>query len=109
MTRRGVLQTLSAGALASVTPLAFANNAQITAARIWPSDLYTRMTLEASAAVPFKYFVLDNPRRLVVDMQGVSINEVMKTVPSKVLARDPYINQIRVGQFDQNTVRIVVD
>ena len=109
MTRRGMLQTFSAGAVLTVAPLAFANTAQITAARIWPSELYTRMTLEASSAVQFKYFTLDNPRRLVVDMQGVTINEVLKAVPSKVLARDPYISQIRVGQFDGGTVRIVVD
>lgn len=109
MTRRGVLQTLGASALMSVSPLAFANSAQIVAARIWPSDLYTRMTLEASNAVQFKYFTLDNPNRLVVDMQGVDINDILKSIPSKVLARDPYISQIRVGQFDQNTVRIVMD
>ncbi|AUZ05516.1 MULTISPECIES: N-acetylmuramoyl-L-alanine amidase [Vitreoscilla] len=107
--RRGVLQVLGAGACASLTPKAFANNAQVVATRLWPSDLYTRMTLEVSAGVPFKYFTLDNPSRLVVDVSGISINEVLKSMPSKVLARDPFIQSIRVGQFNDTTVRIVMD
>lgn len=107
--RRGVLQVLGAGACATLTPKAFANNTQVVATRLWPSDLYTRMTLEVSAGVPFKYFTLDNPNRLVVDVSGIGINEVLKAMPSKVLARDPFIKSIRVGQFNDTTVRIVMD
>ncbi len=111
LTRRQLLQAAAGGILISVTPIAALaqGSAQMIAVRLWPANAYTRMTLEASAQVKYKYFALDGPARLVVDIEGMHLNEVLQTLTQKVLSTDPYIKTVRVGQFNPETVRIVME
>ena len=81
----------------------------MVAVRIWPATAYTRMTLESDSALQYKQFTLANPNRLVVDIQGASLNSVLQTLPQKVLPLDPYIASVRVGQFNADTIRVVLD
>lgn len=81
----------------------------ITAARVWPAQDYTRVTLEAKSAVVYKQFTLENPERLVLDIENVEINSVLKSLSSKILPDDPYIRQVRVAQNKSHVVRVVVD
>ncbi len=104
----------AAGLFFTLTPIstALAKTAkpvQFVAARIWPALSYTRVTIEASAVLQFQHFLLDNPNRLVVDIQNTNINTVLQGIPKKVLADDPFIRSIRVGQNTPTTVRIVID
>ena len=57
----------------------------------------------------FKYFQLKNPDRLVIDIQGSATNQFLRELSNKVLPLDPYIASVRVGQFNPETIRIVMD
>ncbi|KEY44400.1 N-acetylmuramoyl-L-alanine amidase [Pantoea agglomerans] len=81
----------------------------IVAVRIWPSSTYSRMTLESNVALKYKQFALSNPERLVIDIQGLHLNPVLKGVDKQVRVDDPFIKNARVGQFDSNTVRVVLE
>lgn len=110
LNRRHLLQQGSALLLLGISPLARANGEhQIVAVRIWPAQAYTRTTIESTHALRHKHFLLDNPRRLVIDLQGASLNQTIQSLPQKLIATDPYIAGIRVGQFTADTVRIVMD
>ena len=110
LTRRTLLGACSGSLLLSISPTAWARTAaQMVAVRIWPATAYTRMTLESDSALQYKQFTLANPNRLVVDIQGASLNSVLQTLPQKVLPLDPYIASVRVGQFNADTIRVVLD
>ncbi|MBU3637476.1 N-acetylmuramoyl-L-alanine amidase [Polynucleobacter sp. es-MAR-4] len=83
--------------------------AKILGVRIWPAEDYTRITLESDKALPITQQLLTNPDRLVVDVQGMEFNSTLKDLVAKVKPNDPYISQIRVGQFQPGMVRLVFD
>jgi len=83
--------------------------AKILGVRIWPAEDYTRITLESDKALPITQQLLTNPDRLVVDVQGMELNSTLKDLVAKVKPNDPYISQIRVGQFQPGMVRLVFD
>lgn len=86
----------------------FAENT-ITAARVWPAREYTRLAIEAAAPVSYKQLTLKNPDRLVLDLEGVQLNTVLKSLADKISADDPYILKIRVAQYQPDVVRVVID
>ncbi|PSJ79985.1 N-acetylmuramoyl-L-alanine amidase [Neisseria iguanae] len=113
LTRRQMVRQ-AAGLFFTLTPISAAQGksgkaAHFVAARIWPAHSYTRVTLEASSVLRFQHFLLDHPNRLVVDIQNANINTVLQSISKKVLADDPFIRSIRVGQNTPTTVRIVID
>lgn len=111
ISRRKLLIASTGTLLISLTPFARAANAgaDIVASRIWPATAYTRMTLESTTPIQFKYFQLKNPDRLVIDIQGSVTNQALRQLSSKVIPMDPYIASIRIGQFNPETIRIVMD
>ena len=92
-----------------LTELDLAWGAKILGVRIWPSEDYTRITLESDTPLPITQQVLTNPDRLVVDVQGLELNPTLKDLVAKVKPNDPYVSQIRVGQFQPSVVRLVFD
>ena len=93
LTRRQVVRQ-AAGLLFTLTPIASAlakaaPPAQFVAARIWPSHAYTRITIESSRALQYQHFALENPGRLVIDIQNANINSVLQGISGKVLPDDP--------------------
>ena len=111
LTRRQIVRAAGASLVLSVRPLAWGKRAapQFVAVRIWPANAYTRITLEASQRLDYKYFTIDNPRRLVIDIRGVTLNNVLQGLGGKVQSSDPYISGIRAGQNTPDTVRVVID
>jgi len=107
--RRRLLQGVAASWLLSVSRIGFAASSHVIAVRVWPSSTYTRVTLESNTELKYKQFALTNPDRVVVDIEGVQLNSVLKGIVGQVRADDPYLKQARVGQFDQNTVRLVLE
>ena len=107
--RRRLLQGVAASWLLSVSRTGFAASSHVIAVRVWPSSTYTRVTLESNVELKYKQFALTNPDRVVVDIEGVHLNSVLKGIAGQVRADDPYLKQARVGQFDQNTVRLVLE
>lgn len=81
----------------------------VTAARVWPAQDYTRITLEASKPIVYKMTLLKDPERVVVDIDNVDVNPVLKSLSEKILGSDPYIAQLRIARFKPGTVRLVVD
>lgn len=96
----------------SLTSLLFNNTVNantVTAVRIWPADMYTRITLEAEKPILYKMTILKDPERVVVDVEDIDLNTVIKALGEKVSEGDPYIAKIRVANFKPNVVRLVVD
>ncbi|MBS6033745.1 MAG: N-acetylmuramoyl-L-alanine amidase AmiC [Pantoea sp.] len=107
--RRRFLQGTGALLLLSVSRVGMAAKNHIVAVRIWPSSTYSRMTLESNVALKYKQFALSHPERLVIDIEGLHLNTVLKGVDKQVRVDDPFIKNARVGQFDSNTVRVVLE
>ncbi|HRQ56814.1 MAG TPA: N-acetylmuramoyl-L-alanine amidase [Azoarcus taiwanensis] len=109
VSRRQMLQFAGATLALLVSPVGFASARSLVAVRVWPATDYTRITLESNAEISFKYLTLDNPDRLVVDLEGVELNSVLKSLPDRVLDTDPVISLIRAANNRPGVVRIVVE
>jgi N-acetylmuramoyl-L-alanine amidase len=81
----------------------------VTAARVWPAQDYTRITLEANSPITYKMSSIKNPDRIVVDVDNIELNAILKSLADKILSSDPYIKQVRIGKFKPGVVRLVVD
>jgi N-acetylmuramoyl-L-alanine amidase len=86
-----------------------AHAATILAVRTWPAEEYTRVTLEMDTELKAEHFTVENPNRLVVDIDGLSMSRAINDLVSKIKPNDPYIRSVRVGQNRPNVVRLVFD
>ena len=93
--------------LGNISVQAATNN--VTAARVWPAQEYTRITFESTSAMKYQLIILKNPDRLVLDIEDIELNAALKTLSDKILSSDPYIKQVRVAKYKPNVVRIAVD
>lgn len=91
------------------SPWVSAANNNITAARVWPAQDYTRIAFEAPLPIKHQLLILKNPHRLVLDIEDVDLNPILKTLSDRILSSDPYIKQIRVAMFKPGVMRIVID
>lgn len=82
---------------------------QITAARVWPAAIYTRITLESHAPLSYKLFALKDPERVVLDLEGVEINATLNGLAERIGASDPHVKGLRIGRFRPGVVRLVFD
>ncbi|MFS2137301.1 N-acetylmuramoyl-L-alanine amidase [Duganella sp. Dugasp56] len=108
VSRRTVLKAGATLLLSVVAPMR-AMAAQILAVRVWPAEDYTRVTLENDAALKATHFIVKDPERMVVDIDGLELNPTLKSLVAKIQSNDPYIKQVRVGQNRPNVVRLVFD
>ena len=106
--RRTLIKAGGTLLLSVCTPLT-ASAAQIMAVRVWPAPDYTRVTLENDSELKTTHFLVPDPPRLVVDIDGLALNTTLKSLVAKVESNDPYIKQVRVGQNRPNVVRLVFD
>ena len=112
LNRRKFLRSAGSLWLLSVTPvgaLAAATASSIVAVRVWPAEDYTRVTIEHKGMVKFTQSVVHNPERLVVDIEGIELNNVLKSLGDKVGPNDPYIRQLRAANYKPGVVRLVMD
>lgn len=108
LTRRRILTTAATLLVLPVVPrLAMAST--ILAVRTWPADEYTRVTLEMDSELKAEHFTLENPHRLVVDIEGLTMSNKLNDLVSKVRPNDPYIASVRVGQNRPDVIRMVLD
>ena len=108
-THRRTLLKAGGTLLLSVCAPLTASAAQIMAVRVWPAPDYTRVTLENDSELKTTHFLVPDPPRLVVDIDGLALNNTLKSLVAKVESNDPYIKQVRVGQNRPNVVRLVFD
>jgi len=110
--RRRLLHYAGASLILSLSPLAGAavkRLPSVLAVRIWPAADYTRVTLEHDAPLKFTHFTVENPDRLVVDIEGVEFNSVLDSIARKVGSDDPYIKLLRAGRYKPGVVRLVME
>ncbi len=108
LTRRRLLGAVTTLLVLPVVPrLAMAS--RLVAVRTWPADEYTRVTLELDSELKAEHFTLENPHRMVVDIQGLDMSPALSGLVSKVRTDDPYISSLRVAQNRPNVVRLVFD
>ena len=111
VSRRSFLRSVGSLCLRSVTPAGAlaAAASSIVAVRVWPAEDYTRVTIEHKGPVKFTQSMVHNPERLVVDIEGIELNGVLKSLGDKVGPNDPYIKQLRAANFKPGVVRLVLD
>ena len=78
ISRRRLLQGAGAMWLLSVSQVSLAAVSQVVAVRVWPASSYTRVTVESNRQLKYKQFALSNPERVVVDIEDVNLNSVLK-------------------------------
>ncbi|MFD2270932.1 AMIN domain-containing protein [Undibacterium arcticum] len=82
--------------------------------KFWRCACGRRTTIPASrwkndSDLKASHFVVRDPDRLVVDIEGLELNPTLKQLVAKIQSNDPYIKQVRVGQNKPNVVRLVFD
>lgn len=93
----------------AILPVTAEPATNIMAARVWPAPDYTRITLESNKPIAHKMVMLKDPERLVLDLENVDLGLVLKGLPDKILAGDPYIRGLRIANFKPGVVRLVID
>ena len=91
------------------TPAAAQSGSQITAARAWPAQDYTRITLESQEPLKYSVLSLKDPERLVLDLEDVEVTAALTSLTEKIGANDPYVKGMRVGRFKTGVIRVVFD
>jgi N-acetylmuramoyl-L-alanine amidase len=106
--RRRALRSMGALVLGlGARELAF--GASIVAVRVWPAEQYTRVTIESDAALVAHHTLIENPDRVVIDVDGLELSPELRELVGKVRADDPFIAGVRVGQNQPRVVRLVID
>ena len=77
--------------------------------RVWPSNEYTRFTIESTDYIKNDQSILKNPDRVVIDLKNININNSLKNLSKVDFKDNSSISGVRVAQYDPGTVRIVVD
>jgi N-acetylmuramoyl-L-alanine amidase len=90
-------------------PSQIAWGAAIVGVRIWPARDYTRVTIESDQLLQARAFLLTDPPRVGVDIEGLDLVPGLRELVGKVQADDPNVGGIRVGQYAPGVVRLVID
>ena len=110
--RRELIRFAGASLILLVSPVGRAavdRNLGILAVRVWPAADYTRVAIEHSAPLKFTHFMVKNPERLVVDLEGIEFNSVLESLSNKIAPDDPNIKLLRAGRFKPGVVRLVME
>ncbi|KWA63490.1 N-acetylmuramoyl-L-alanine amidase [Burkholderia ubonensis] len=105
-------QILCAGASTLLLGLAvprLAHATSVLGVRVWPARDYTRVTIESDQPLQNTQQLLQGPDRLVVDLNGLDLDQALRDLVSKIAPNDPQIHSVRVGQYQPHVVRMVFD
>ena len=80
-------------------------SSQINNVRIWHAPDHTRVVLDTNQDVTYKYFTLENPKRLVVDIEHGQFNS---TSP-KLDITNRHIQAFRIGAPKKDILRVVLE
>ncbi|MES2206037.1 MAG: N-acetylmuramoyl-L-alanine amidase [Pseudomonadota bacterium] len=110
--RRRFLQWLSAPAILALLPhsAVWAAGVRLAAARLWPSNEYTRLTLETNEGIRHRLRLLKNPDRLVIDLDNFTMSPELQKLAQRVSkGHDRYLKSIRFGTPEAGNLRMVLD
>jgi len=83
---------------------------EVVAVRVWPAPNYTRVAIEHDTSrLVYSTTRLTRPERLVVDIQNLQLGHGLRQILAGIQPNDPFIAQVRVGQFKPHIVRMVFD
>jgi len=85
-----------------LSPVLFAKTS-VKGLRVWTSPDNTKAVIDLSAQVDYKLFQLDNPPRIVIDLENTTLTKKLR------LKKNPLIKKIRDGKKNKNTLRLVFD
>ncbi|WP_133647606.1 N-acetylmuramoyl-L-alanine amidase [Paraburkholderia flava] len=105
-------QILCAGASTLVLGLVaprLAHASSVLGVRVWPARDYTRVTIESDQPLQTSQQLLQGPDRMVIDLNGLDLDQALKDLVSKITPNDPQIQAVRVGQYQPHVVRMVFD
>lgn len=109
MRRRTLLLAGGATLLIGIKPVQ-GSGVNVVAVRVWPASDYTRVAIEHDAeGMRYSTSMLSDPARFALDLHGVVMNEKLRELVASISADDPYLQSVRVGQFQPDVVRIVFD
>lgn len=80
--------------------------------RHWSAPNYTRVVIDLDGPVKYSHHLLDadpqhgKPRRIYLDLNNACISP---QIGSPVLITGNLVNQVRIGRYKRNTVRVVLD
>ena len=84
----------------------------ITGIRYWSNPEYTRVVIDADRETSFQNNLLKKDpsvdklhQRLYIDLKNSRLGDVKKTIP----INDSLLKTARAGQYNRNTVRVVID
>ena len=90
-----------------VVPGAFAADVvTVSGVRTWAAPDHTRVVLDLTDRVSYKYFKLDHPKRLVVDLAAAAM-PASRRLPN-IPERDLFLKGIRHGPYE-GSLRLVLD
>ena len=105
--RRALLQAGSVVLLVGAHQIVY--GATVVAVRLWPAPDYTRLTIESDGQLTSTVGLGGQPARLTLDIEGITLDPMLRELVAKVKADDPYIAGIRAVQHGARTVRLLVD
>lgn len=80
---------------------------KITGVRVGQSGGNVRVVVDGTKEIAYRSFSLSNPNRFAIDIQNAWLSpDVPRTI---AVEGSPFVNQVRVSQYNETTVRIVVD
>lgn len=104
---RKILNTWLLAALACMS--SFAEAAEVILANLQQHGSQVQLELLVDQQIKYRVFTLDNPFRVVIDMDDVAISPTLKALPPQLDAQHPYLSKIRIAPFTEHTTRLVFD
>ncbi|MGQ2967009.1 N-acetylmuramoyl-L-alanine amidase, partial [Methylophilus sp.] len=86
-----------------------AQAAEVILANLQQQGNQVHLELLLDQQIKYRVFTLDNPFRVVIDMDTVAISPTLKALPPQLDAQHPYLSKIRIAPFTENTTRLVFD
>ena len=86
--------------------LTAAGRIEVKSIRYWSTFDYTRIVVDLSEPVEFSKKQISNPDRLYFDLQNTTI---AKEIKNSLPVGDGILKVVRAGQFNPDTVRVVLD
>lgn len=83
--------------------------AEVILANLHHQGAQVQLELLLDQQVKYRVFTLDNPSRVVIDLDTVTINPTLKALPQQVDAQHPYLAKIRIAPYTESTTRLVFD
>lgn len=109
---RRKLITLAAGSLfakAAVSATKKQPENSVVSNKITADNNRAKIIIETEQRPSYQHFTNSKPAQLVIDLNNVKNNNALKSLSKNIQAAKSWINNVRIGQKDENTLRIVFD